>query len=192
MPPLTCTNLLSSPASFEHWAPELHKLYSDTHAKITEHYGLHKDTIGGNCPFAAITVNFGPQVVCWRHRDLKNLAYGVCPITVLGDFDSELGGHIILHELKLIVQMRSGDTIFIPSAVVTHETMPIGPGETRESIALYSAGGVFRDADAGFQSYTSWEKKDKAAYDQHILKGEQRWADGWSLFTTLEMPASTE
>lgn len=102
------------------WVPELYNLDSKTPIKVTEHYDLQDQYIGDDCPFAALAVNFGPQTVCFQHRDLKNLAFGGCPIIILGDVHSGVEGHVILHELKPTVQMHPGDIIFIPSAIVTH------------------------------------------------------------------------
>lgn len=56
--------------------------------------------------------------------------------------------------------------------------MPVGPGETRQSIALYSAGGVLNAAEAGFKAYGTWEKKNKTAYDQHVKEEEKRSMEG--------------
>lgn len=139
----------------------------------------------GPSPFSTITVNFGPRTVCLPHRDLKNLAYGWCAIVVLGNFDFELGGHLVLHELKLIVEMRPGDIIFIPSAVVTHENIPIGRGEWRKSLVYYSPGGIFRWAAAGYRSHEEWKKKDMAGWKRHHDEGEKRWQEGWNLFRSF-------
>jgi hypothetical protein len=53
--------------------------------------------------FAAATFNFGLRTVMFPHLDFANLAWGWCDITALGDFDPDLGGHIILWDLKLII-----------------------------------------------------------------------------------------
>jgi hypothetical protein len=53
------------------------------------------------------------------------------------------GGHIILHEPKLIIEFRRGDVIFIPSGAVTHENVPISEGEVCYSFTMYTPGGCF-------------------------------------------------
>lgn len=144
-------------------------------------------------PFAAMTANFGPQTVCRSHRDLKNLAYGLCTIMVLGDFDYRRGGHLILHEFKLVIEMRPGDIIFIPSAIVTHENIPVGENETRQSLVFYSAGGLFRWTAAGCRSHKTWAaSKDADAYKQHQKDGEARWRNGWNLFSKVSLPGDQD
>ncbi|KIO23313.1 hypothetical protein M407DRAFT_42236, partial [Tulasnella calospora MUT 4182] len=137
---------------FEMWAPDVYATYSDAHKRIIAENAL-LDCLHSSdptkIPFASIAANLGPQTVCYKHRDLKNKANGLCIIYVLGNFDYRRGGHVILHEAKLVVEMRPGDALFIPSAVISHETVPIFEGEERYSLVLYSAGGLFRWLDGG-------------------------------------------
>ncbi|KAF7288197.1 hypothetical protein HMN09_01419100 [Mycena chlorophos] len=64
------------------WAPQLYEYYL----------------------FAAATFNLGPNVWTFKHRDVLNLPFGWCAITALGDFDHTKGGHLVLWDLKLVVQ----------------------------------------------------------------------------------------
>lgn len=148
------------------------------------------DIIQEGFPFAATTANFGPQAWCRSHLDLKNLAYGLCCIAVFGKFNHQRGGHLILHELKVILEMRPGDIVFIPSAVVTHENIPIGAGETRQSLVFYSAGGLFRWVDAKGRSYKAWAAADPVGFKRHQDEGEERWKQGWAKYTKYSPPAS--
>lgn len=133
-----------------------------------------------------MTANLGPRTVCNRHRDIKNKAAGgLCAIKVLGPHDSSRGGHIVLHELGLVVEMQPGDVVFFPSAVISHETIPVGTEEKRYSLVWYSAGGLFRWRDANFQTLASWQIEDPAAHRHHQRQGEVRWAEGWTRFSTL-------
>ncbi|KAK7026662.1 hypothetical protein VNI00_015535 [Paramarasmius palmivorus] len=141
--------------------------------------------------FAAFTVNFGPQTVCYPHLDLKNLAYGWCAITALGDYDWHAGSHLVLWDLKLIIEFPPGTSIFIPSALVTHSNTAIAPSERRYSFTMYSAGGLFRWVEHGFISekvYNSTLNKAEAT-----LAGKERWASGFALFSTLaDLKASAQ
>lgn len=85
--------------------------------------------------------------------------------------------------MKLIVEMGPGDIIFIPSALVTHENIPIGEGEWRRSVVYYSAGGLFRWAAAGYKTHVQWRAENPAAYKQHLEEGEKRWEEGWNKFS---------
>lgn len=202
-PPVYSSNVrLALLDSFQTWAPDLCNHYEETKEAIRVHHEsllkLKKveallDIISGNVesPFAAMTANFGPKTVCRSHRDIKNLAYGLCAIMVLGDFDHRRGGHLILHELKLVVEMRPGDIIFIPSAVVTHENVPIAEEETRQSWVFYSAGGLFRWTAAGCRTHIAWGADDKVGLEAHKAEGEARWTAGWELFSRFERAPPT-
>lgn len=169
-------------------APKLFEHYTTNQRRILAVNTVH-DVLSKrwkDCPFAACSVNLGPRTICQRHKDLKNLAAGVCSITALGDFDWKKGGHLVLHELKLILELRPGDTIFLPSALIAHENIPIGWQECRNSIVLYSAGGLFRWADAGGQTLKEWSRADRDAFIAHSQRGEARWEEGLNRFPTLE------
>lgn len=177
------------PDSWLTWAPDLLHDYQECHNAI-----LSRDPTldrvcpaqsGVDLPFATVTANLGPQTVCENHRDIKNRADGTCAIETLGKYDWRRGGHIVLHELGLIVEMKPGDIIFFPSAVITHTTIPIFDGETRYSLVWYSAGGLFRWRDAGFQTLTDWKLRSPVDHKQHQGKGEVRWREGWKHFSTL-------
>lgn len=55
-----------------------------------------------------------------EHWDSKNLVGALCAIAVFGIFNHQTSGHLLLHEIKTIVELRAGDVIFIPSAGLTH------------------------------------------------------------------------
>ncbi|KAJ6502981.1 hypothetical protein DFH09DRAFT_1102283 [Mycena vulgaris] len=63
--------------------------------------------------FAACTFNFGPHAITVPHLDFANLSWGWCAITALGNFDPDLGGHLILWDLKLVIRFPPGSTILI-------------------------------------------------------------------------------
>lgn len=87
------------------------------------------------------TINFPTKgsVKTRLHRDGKNVAAGVCAIWVFGgqpspfplnqaclkqkptgDFDEDNECWLVCWELNLIIQVRCGCWIFIPSALITH------------------------------------------------------------------------
>jgi len=136
--------------------------------------------------FASITINFGPRTVSLPHRDWANLSWGWCSISSLGDFDPEKGGHLVLWDLRLVVQFPPGSSITIPSAMVRHSNVPISSGETRYSIAQYSASGLFRWVDNGFMKDSDWLKK---ASEEDVERRENarstRWKDGLKMLSHL-------
>lgn len=123
-------------------------------------------------------------MVCGPHRDASNAAAAVCLDYVDGNFDINKGGHLILHEARRIVKLRLGGIAVFPSAVVSHENIPIGPGETRFSITGYLAGGLRRYLAAGGKTLTEWMHADPVAATLHAEGGESRWAAGCARFKT--------
>jgi hypothetical protein len=108
----------------------------------------------------------------------------------LGNFDPTLGGHLVLWDLKLVIEFPPGSTILIPSATLRHSNVAIRKGETRYSFTQYTAGGLFRWVDQGFQSASSYAAGlTKAQLKKHERKEEQkgteRWKMGVNLFSTL-------
>ena len=95
-------------------------------------------------PFACCTVNLGPQTITPLHLDSENLSYGICVISSFGKYDWRKGGELFLLEPNVLLQMRPGDVVLMPSALITHGNMPLSsPSEVRYSITMYSAGRLF-------------------------------------------------
>ena len=118
--------------------------------------------------FAAASINFGPQTVSIPHLDFGNLAWGLCAVTALGNYNPDLGGHIVLEELKLVIRFPPGCTIFLPSALVTHANTPISDQETRYSLAQYSSAGLFRWVHNGFVTEKKMKSKLNKAQRQDL------------------------
>lgn len=167
------------------WFPDHHKAYRGCLECHRSRNSALKPPVP-NTIFAASTVNAGPEAVCGNHRDYPNLIYGLCLNIVGGKFRGDKGGHLILHELKVFVRLKPGRMILFPSAAISHENIPIQPGETRFSITAYSAGGLWRYADQGMKRRKDWEAEDPDAVELHCSLGRQRWADGCAMFKTPE------
>ena len=89
-------------------------------------------------PFASTTFNLGPVVTTFPHKDMKNLSWGWCAITSFGDYDPKKGGHLVLWDLKVVLEFPPYSTIFIPSAIVMHSNTTVAEGETRYSVTQYT------------------------------------------------------
>ena len=139
-----------------------------------------------NTPWASTALNFGPQTVCCKHADYGNLAFGWCCITALGDYDYTQGGHLVLWDLKLVVEFPPGSTILIPSSAVHHSNTRIQPSERRYSFTQYTAGGLFRWRDNYFQTVekhrSSLTTEDGAAL---LIKLSSQLEFGLSLYSTV-------
>jgi len=103
--------------------------------------------------FSAMTFNFGssPSSCAVPHNDFKNLSFGWCSVTSLGEFDATRGGHLVLWDLGIAIEFPSHSTILIPSAILEHSNTAIQDGENRVSITQYNPAGIFEWIAYGFQ-----------------------------------------
>ncbi|KAJ7834312.1 hypothetical protein B0H13DRAFT_2369971 [Mycena leptocephala] len=81
------TNML-----FMAFAPDLHEFYRVTLNDLLS-------------VFATATFNFGPATVTLPHLNFRNLAWGWCAITALGNFNPDRGSHLVLWDLKMIIRL---------------------------------------------------------------------------------------
>ncbi|KAJ7048373.1 hypothetical protein C8F01DRAFT_1005127, partial [Mycena amicta] len=167
------------------WHPMLYLLYRGLQNDLRRlRPGLNWAFISG--VFAACTFNLIKSMT-GIHVDYANLAWGWCAITALGNFDPDFGGHLILHDLRLVIRFPPGSTILIPSALLRHSNVPIRPGERRSSFTQYTAGGLFRWADNGGRTDDEFEAtataQEKQARNQ---RDARRWEEGMSFFPTLD------
>lgn len=130
-----------------------------------------------------MTVNFGPNAVCYDHLDFGNAAAGWCAITSAGSYNPKLGGHLILFDIDLIVEFPPGATILIPSSIMRHGNTPVQEGETRVGITQYAAGGLFRYVDHGFSTQENAEPEVRARV---LAEGGYRFESLLSLFSHVE------
>ena len=85
-----------------------------------------------------------------------------------------------------MIEFPPGSTILIPSATLRHSNVAIQPGEKRFSITQYTAGGLFRWVDHGFQPSEDYiSGLDGEQLVEEGLKSAGRWAEGINLFSTL-------
>ncbi|KAF8137920.1 hypothetical protein K438DRAFT_1786205 [Mycena galopus ATCC 62051] len=125
-----------------------------------------------------------PHLCLPPHLDGANKADGMCLIGALGNFDPDLGGHIVLWDLDLAIRFPPGCSSLIPSAVVTHSNTPIQPHEERFSLLQYSAGSLFRWVANGFKSDVNWfasATAEDVAQREKDCKGH--WAGALKKFT---------
>ena len=94
-------------------------------------------------PFASFTLNVRHQCICGAHVDCHNLPCGLCLASPFGTFDYKKGGHLILHKLKLVLEVPPGAAVLFPSAIITHENIPIAASEFCQSITGFTPGTLF-------------------------------------------------
>ncbi len=166
--------------------PNVHKYYDETLDALLEADPTLRRNFVKNV-FAAATFNLGPQACTRVHLDHLNLAFGLCAITALGNFDYKKGGHLILWDLRLIIEFPPGATILIPSAILRHSNVSIRRGETRYSLTQYSAGALFRWVRCGFRT-----AKVHLAEGNDMNADYDEWQNGYQLYSELsELRASS-
>ncbi|KAJ7033072.1 hypothetical protein C8F04DRAFT_1210942 [Mycena alexandri] len=117
--------------AFALWAPRLYQYYVDHDKTLRIHHPLLRRPFVGSIFFCA-AFNFGPNA--------------------LGKFDPTAGGHLVLWDLKLVIEFPPGALILLPSATIAHSNVPVADGEERVSFTQFSAGGIFRYIDNGCQT----------------------------------------
>ncbi|KAJ7715052.1 hypothetical protein B0H16DRAFT_1742268 [Mycena metata] len=155
---------------FQTWNPAVHSLYVLTLDALTGDYNpsLRCNFSRRISAFAAATLNFGPTT-------------GWCAITALGFFNPDVGGHLVLWDLKLIIRFPAGSTILIPSAILRHSNIGIAAGERCYSFTQYTAAGLFRWVDNNFRTEVVVEEAiwhDPEAQAQRVRDRQQCWATG--------------
>ncbi|KAJ3709873.1 hypothetical protein DFJ43DRAFT_1009433 [Lentinula guzmanii] len=168
---------------FNSYAHKMYQEYKQTQKElIQQHPNLCPNFPG--TPFAALSVNAGPQSYSPPHRDADNAVHGWCIDTALGNFDPDKGGHLVLWDLGLAIRFPPGATIAFPSALITHSSVPIQKGETRYALIQFSSGGLFRWRANGFQSDKSFASKAEPSQlaEWEVLR-RHRWKLSLQKFT---------
>ncbi|KAJ7309166.1 hypothetical protein DFH08DRAFT_719429, partial [Mycena albidolilacea] len=171
---------------FATWAPILFAFYQAQMALLAGwNLALRWNFVGS--VFAACTFNFGPRAICAPHLDFANLSWGWCAITALGDFDPDLGGHLILWDLRLVIRFPPGSTILLPSAIIRHSNVPIQAHERRSSFVQYTAAGLFRWVRNGFMTDEDFDLS--ASKEEQAKRGAEhgrRWEEGMKMFSVID------
>ncbi|EIW53632.1 uncharacterized protein TRAVEDRAFT_40200 [Trametes versicolor FP-101664 SS1] len=161
------------------FAPRMHEYYDTTLATLCGRDPKLRRNFH-NSAFSCATFNLGPRTVTHVHTDHLNLPSGWCSITALGDYDPTAGGHLILWDLRMVIEFPPGSTILIPSAILQHSNTAISDNEYRYSFTQYTPGGLFRWVACGFRSV---KEAGISAKELNRL-GPERWAQGLSMFST--------
>lgn len=128
-----------------------------------------------NSVLPAAAFNFGPRTVCLPHIDFSNLPFNWCWIWALGWYNWLKGGHIVLWDLKVVIEFPPGSLVAIPSGVCCHSNTRIQRNEQRYSFTQFAPGANFRWVDNGFK-----------VQETSTRPQPERWEMGLGLFSTLE------
>jgi hypothetical protein len=171
----------------KNWMPKLHQYYINMLEALHKKDLSLQQTFKGSM-FAATTYNLGPRTACFKHKDHANLAFGMCSITALGDFDPKKSGHLILWECGLVIEFPPGASILIPSATITHSNVEVSTNERRYSFTQYTAGALFRWVENNFQTAKQFlEPLSEEQLAEVDKKNAERWSLGLSLIPKFNM-----
>lgn len=92
--------------------------------------------------FASVTFDFGSSQSCDIYLDLCSFHPGICALTAGGDYDSTAGGHLVLKELKLLVEIPPCTTVLFAPAMIAYDHVAVGNGERRVSMTHSTAGNL--------------------------------------------------
>jgi len=173
-------------ACFISWFPRHAFAYDEVkhRLKITTNAEERANNIFKNSRFCGTTFNLGPYAITLEHRDSRNLVGGLCVLGVFGQFDHKTSGHFIMKEPKVVIELRRGDVVFMPSAGITHRNAGMKKGETRSSIIQYTAGGLFQWIWQGFRQLSKSDINVRKGFRER--EGRSRWKEMWGLFPSLE------
>ncbi|KAJ7134943.1 hypothetical protein C8R43DRAFT_1132861 [Mycena crocata] len=171
---------------FALWAPLLFTFYQAQMMLLAAWKPSMRRNFAGGV-FAACTFNFGPRAVTAPHLDFCQPRMGLVCDHSAREFDPDLGGHLILWDLRLVIRFPPGSTILLPSALIRHSNVDIRPHERSASFAQYTAGGLFRWVRNGFKTDEAFEMT--ASPDEMAARAEEngsRWEEGLKMFSTID------
>ena len=171
----------SASRNFNSFAPRLYHHYLTTLDKAVEHNPSLKRNFERSV-FSCAAFNFPPSVATLPHRDSENLPFGWCVVQALGDFDPTEGGHLVLDDLRVVVEFPAGTSIYLPSATFTHSNIPVREGESRSSFTQYTPGHLFRWVENGCKTDSELTKSEKKEMKE---KRKTRWINGIQMWSTL-------
>ncbi|KAJ7232097.1 hypothetical protein C8J57DRAFT_1250748 [Mycena rebaudengoi] len=172
-------------AAFNLWAPKIHAYYQQHDHDLRAHLP-HLRCNFRKSVFSSAAFNFGPNVWTFKHRDVLNVPFGMCAVQAMGSFNATTGDHLILWDLKLVIEFPAGATILLPSATVCHSNLPVQAGKRRGSFMQYTSGGLMHYIDNGFHTEKELAVDDPVEYARICRLKEERWEMGLGLFSTVE------
>ncbi|THU89746.1 hypothetical protein K435DRAFT_677262, partial [Dendrothele bispora CBS 962.96] len=115
--------------------------------------------------------------------DHLNYIYGWCSITAFGSYDFTKGGHLILFDLRMVIEFPPCWTILIPSSYLRHGNTDIAAGEKRFSFTQYTSGSLFRYVDDRYRMRTQMSPSERKEIE---LKQRERIKADLNLYSTLD------
>ena len=173
-------------ATYALWHPKAYKYYKTNLDKLWEVYPHLAQRLFPRSIMPTVAFNLGNRVATKRHIDSRNCPFGWCTITALGDFDASKGGHLVLWDLRMILEFPAGACVCLPSALVAHSNIPTSESEIRMSFTQYCPGEIFRHIENGFTTDEILKISDPAIMLFRKFARETRAEEGYKMFSRVE------
>ncbi|KAJ3980561.1 hypothetical protein F5890DRAFT_1419370 [Lentinula detonsa] len=164
--------------------PRLHSLYTNVLSDLCQdNPSLQRNW--QDCCFASSSLNFS-HAVTTRHHDAHNLLFGECAVWNGGSFDYKKGGHLVIWDLKLVIEFPPGCIAFLPSAMFAHSNTSISKQDKRHSMTFFSASGLFRWRHNNYMSDKDFmagaSRAERQSWDEHR---DNLWQTGLDLLSNM-------
>lgn len=107
--------------------------------------------------------------------------YGLCaviPFVMDGhSYDASKGGKLVIHELKVAIEVRPGVPILFPSALYQHYNTALNDAGFRCSFTAWFGGALVQWADLGGRAKSELSVEEAAAWDSKLEQRIQEWVD---------------
>ena len=159
--------------------PEHFALYELEQLALHLRLGVLKGSFP-HLPFDCLCINVGGRAQSSPHKDFQNVAWGLCCVGVFGHFAYEDGGQLLLQEMGIELELRRGDIVFLPSALITHWNRPLKYDQDRRwSVVFYTPGANFRWLENGGKAVNAMSKEEQRNSRQ---MGGMKWEQALNLF----------
>jgi hypothetical protein len=134
----------------------------------------------------SVSFNLGNCITTKKHIDSQNCILAWCLVTALGNFNATKGGHLVLWELGLILEFPTGVCICLPSALITHSSIPTDESETRLSFTQYCPGEIFQFIENGFKTDRMLKLENPNLFSARAKARETRIEEGYAMFSKMQ------
>ncbi|PPR01054.1 hypothetical protein CVT24_000593 [Panaeolus cyanescens] len=193
--------------TFAKWAPNLFGYYHKQISLLHTHFPhlkwpfYHSIWLNATFHFDSIVNpnNISSPSPSQLDQYTSHFTSGWAALTPLGHFNHHTGGHIVLHDLKIAIELPAGATLLLPTALLKNSLAPIGvdseKGERRASFVQFCDRRLFRyveNMDGMRSSNDSEGERVVKACDLQLGAKRDLGMALWSTMEDLLVPAALD